>query len=394
MDTLNAPGISVKPRVLIADDSRIVRASLIKHIEGMFEFREAVDGEDAWETLLLDRNIRVVITDLTMPKLDGYGLLKRIRSSKIGRIREIPVIVISGSDDESEERERAKAAGATDLITKGTDTAQLLSRLDILSKLVATQHEFERSLEALVRDSDLGTIALPSTDELRAEASALLVNAIKSRKNFVLLYVCVGLRQIGMNTSAASPPAAIIDAIGQLLRRNVRQTDLVSKTGEAEFMLATGNINFDAARYFARRVCKAIAGAHLVQDNRISFVASCGLVSLSDDTVDTQNATFEALGEIARRRAMLGLGRAVTGIVGRTEEEVLQRTSHSSVPYIQADIAQAFNHSELSEAACADLATLIQWIKAGRQEEVRAHLDNLSDELKPLIELFLQQNKL
>src|ERR1700738_131995 len=87
--------IPVKPRVLIVDDSRIVRATLIKHIEGMFDYREASDGEHAWETLLLDPHIRVVITDLTMPNLDGYGLLQRIRSSKIGRIRTLPVVVVS-----------------------------------------------------------------------------------------------------------------------------------------------------------------------------------------------------------------------------------------------------------------------------------------------------------
>src|SRR5512135_1526398 len=111
-----------KPRVLIADDSRIVRATLIKHIQGMFEFREALDGEQAWETLLIDPSIRVVITDLTMPKLDGYGLLTRIRNSEISRIRDLPVVVVSGSD-EREERDRAMAAGATDLITKGIGTA-------------------------------------------------------------------------------------------------------------------------------------------------------------------------------------------------------------------------------------------------------------------------------
>ncbi|MGB6056113.1 MAG: response regulator, partial [Burkholderiaceae bacterium] len=126
--------LRVKPRVLIADDSRIVRATLIKHIDGLFEFREAVDGEQAWATLLADSGIRVLITDLMMPKLDGYGLLRRIRACAIDRIRELPVIVISGSD-QLEERERARAAGATDLITKGVATAQLLSRLDALARL-------------------------------------------------------------------------------------------------------------------------------------------------------------------------------------------------------------------------------------------------------------------
>lgn len=380
MSTLAASDVSVKPRVLIADDSRIVRASLIKHIEGMFEFREALNGEEAWEILLLDPNIRVVITDLTMPKLDGYGLLQRIRSSRISRIRDIPVVVVSGSDEQAE-RERAKAAGATDLITKGIDTAQLLSRLDVLSKLVATQREFERSLEALVRNSQAVTVDLPPADVLRTQASALLAGALKHRRNFVVLNVCVGLRHV--NPEGALPlPVGVVDAIGQLLRRNVRQTDLVAKTGTAEFTLATGSINVDAARCFARRLCKAIAGAHLVQDERVSFVASCGLVSLTDEAMDRQDLTFDTLAGIAHRRALLGLSRAVTGIVGRTEEEVLQRSRHARVAPSDAILAD-----------CPDLPTLVEWIKQGRQDEVLPYLDKLSAEVRPLVELALQRGR-
>ncbi len=381
MSTLAASDISVKPRVLIADDSRIVRASLIKHIEGMFEFREALNGEEAWKILLLDPNIRVVITDLTMPKLDGYGLLQRIRSSRISRIRDIPVVVVSGSDEQAE-RERAKAAGATDLITKGIDTAQLLSRLDVLSRLVATQREFERSLEALVRNSQVATVDLPSADVLRTQASALLAGALKNRRNFVVLNVCVGLRHANLDGAVPVLPAGVVDAIGQLLQRNVRQTDLVARTGEAEFTLATGSINFDAARCFARRVCKAIAGADLVQDERVSFVASCGLVSLTDDAMDPQDLTFDTLARIAHRRALLGLSRAVTGIVGRTEEEVLQRSRHAPV---------APSVSVLAD--CPGLPTLVEWIKQGRQDAVLPYLDKLSAEVRPLVELALQRSR-
>ncbi len=170
---------SSKPRVLIADDSRIVRATLIKHIQGMFEFREALDGEEAWETLLIDPSIRVVITDLTMPKLDGYGLLKRIRSSEITRIRTIPVVVVSGSD-EAAERNRAKSAGATDLITKGIGTAQFLSRLEILSKLAHTQKDFERSLEVLVLNApDSPPMALTASSVLEEQAEEMLATAVQ-----------------------------------------------------------------------------------------------------------------------------------------------------------------------------------------------------------------------
>jgi PleD family two-component response regulator len=318
--------ISLKPRVLIADDSRIVRATLIKHIQGMFEFREALDGEQAWETLLLDPNIRVLITDLTMPKLDGYGLLERIRGSKISRIRNMPVVVVSGSD-EQQERDRAKAAGATDLITKGIGTAQLLSRLDILSKLVNTQREYERSLEVLLHNnSDDSVLKLSSPYALQTQADAMLANAIQHNKNFVLLSMCLGCKQSGPEGATVSPPASVINAVGQLLQGTVRQTDSVAKTGDAEFTLATGSINFDSARNFAERLCRAIANANLIKDDQLSLIASCGLVSLCEIPADASSSvpTLNALWDIAHRRGALGLRRSISGVVS-TEEETAFR---------------------------------------------------------------------
>jgi two-component system, cell cycle response regulator len=387
MTTQTLMDIPVKPRVLIADDSRIVRATLIKHIEGMFEFREALDGEEAWETLLIDPNIRVVITDLTMPKLDGYGLLQRIRGSKISRIREIPVVVVSGSD-EYEERERAKAAGATDLITKGMGTAQLLSRLDILAKLEATQHAFERSLEALVSEaSDGATAQLPSAETFHAQAENLLATAVQNKRNFVLLNVCVGLKHVDLEGRAAVPPASVIDAIGQLLRRTIRQTDHVAKTGDAEFTLATGSINFDAAHSFAQRVCLAIAAANLVKDSQMSFVASCGMVALCDEEA-TGQLTIAAVRDIAHRRALLGLNNGITGVIGREEAAAFQCGAKvAALPPVST------SGDHVAARAVPDVITLVRWIKEGRQEDVLPYLTKLPTGVRALVDLALQRSK-
>ena len=48
-----------KARVLIADDSRIVRASIMQHIRDKFDVREVTDGDAAWQAILLDAAIRV-----------------------------------------------------------------------------------------------------------------------------------------------------------------------------------------------------------------------------------------------------------------------------------------------------------------------------------------------
>ncbi|HNQ76252.1 MAG TPA: response regulator, partial [Pseudothauera hydrothermalis] len=87
------------PKVLIVDDSRMVRASIVRHLRDRFQVREEVDGEAGWEALVIDPEIQLVITDIGMPRLDGYGLLERIRSSKLSRVRDLPVVVISGEED-------------------------------------------------------------------------------------------------------------------------------------------------------------------------------------------------------------------------------------------------------------------------------------------------------
>jgi two-component system cell cycle response regulator len=381
--------LSLKPRILIADDSRIVRATLIKHIEGMFEFREALDGEQAWEMLLIDPSIRVVISDLTMPKLDGYGLLKRIRSSKIGRIRSMPVVVVSGSDEQAE-RDRAKAAGATDLITKGIGTGQLLSRLDILSKLVSTQHEFERGLEALVQQVDKGGdhVALQPVAEWEEQAEGMRAHALRQTRNFVVLNACVGLKHLELDAYPALPPASVVNAIGQLLHRTVRQTDCVAQTGEIEFTIATGSIHFDSARHFAERVCRAIAHANLIKDGQMALIASCGVVSISEYAGEIAEGSLAKLRIAARERALLGLQNAITGVIGPQEELLLKQGGHLPDMDVNTVLPQQ-GKTDLS----IDLATLLRWIKEGKEDQVLGHIGKLSTELKPLVDLLLKQYK-
>lgn len=57
------------PRILIVDESRMVRAMLIRHIRDQYDFREEADGEAAWQVLVLDHSIELVICSLSLPVL-------------------------------------------------------------------------------------------------------------------------------------------------------------------------------------------------------------------------------------------------------------------------------------------------------------------------------------
>ncbi|MGZ5818550.1 MAG: response regulator, partial [Burkholderiaceae bacterium] len=334
-----------------------------------------------------------------------------IRSSEISRIRDLPVVVVSGSD-ERQERDRAMAAGATDLITKGIGTAQLLSRLDILSKLVNTQHEFEQSLEVLVRNrSDNIAIELASTQVLQEQSETMLNNAIQQSKNFFILHICVGFRHSALAGSPMRPPSTVVSAIGQLLQRTIRQTDSVAQTGKAEFTLATGSVTFDSAHNFAQRLCNAIAHANLVRDERMTFIACCGLASLSEQDANAPavSSRLNLLREMAHRRAVYGLNHGITGVIGLEEESTIknngdlaalaQPASSMTAQESKSDSTRARLPSENSDASNLnapppELATLLQWIKEGKQDQVMQHIGKLSVELQPLVDLMLRQSKL
>ena len=68
-------------RILVVDDSRLARMALASKLRGTYQVHEESDGESAWQKLLVDPSISAVISDLQMPRLDGAGLVQRVRAS-------------------------------------------------------------------------------------------------------------------------------------------------------------------------------------------------------------------------------------------------------------------------------------------------------------------------
>lgn len=123
--------MSDKPTVLIVDDSRTVRAAISRHLKEQFTILEAGDGEEGWETLQQHPEITLVISDIQMPRLDGYGFICRVRAADEEKIRNHPIVVITSAEDEIT-RERAYACGANDFILKPLEFSNLMSRLKSL----------------------------------------------------------------------------------------------------------------------------------------------------------------------------------------------------------------------------------------------------------------------
>ena len=111
-------------RILTVDDSASMRA-LLNHAlsNNGFDVVQAEDGIEALEWLAVNE-ADVVITDINMPRLDGFGLIERLRGGSRHRDRPILVLTTESSD---EKKARARQAGATGWIVKPFDTDKLIA---------------------------------------------------------------------------------------------------------------------------------------------------------------------------------------------------------------------------------------------------------------------------
>jgi two-component system cell cycle response regulator len=120
--------MSDKLRILVVDDSKVIRKAFSRILGEQYELIEAGDGEEAWDKLEGDDEICAVFTDLNMPHLDGNGLLARIRASEDESLKNIPVILVTAAEDGSENTKSALTAGATDYVLKPFDSVFLQSK--------------------------------------------------------------------------------------------------------------------------------------------------------------------------------------------------------------------------------------------------------------------------
>ncbi|MBU6266013.1 MAG: response regulator [Sphingomonadales bacterium] len=111
-------------RILTVDDSASMRALLNHALTSQgFDVAQAEDGEVALEWLALNE-VDVVITDINMPRLDGFGLIEKLRAGSRHRDRPILVLTTESSD---EKKARARSAGATGWIVKPFDPEKLVA---------------------------------------------------------------------------------------------------------------------------------------------------------------------------------------------------------------------------------------------------------------------------
>lgn len=270
-----------KQRLLIVDDSKVIRVTARKILRDHFETIEAVDGETAWETLNDDGPFSLVVSDLTMPRLDGFGLLERIRTCQRPDIRDVPVIIITGANDSEATKLRASQAGATDFIGKPFDSVHLLARTQA--------HASAHVLTATLREETFRLEENSATDPLTGLANELafmdrayqqLSYAIRHKTTLSVFLIEIDGYPEHEQRFGKPASEAIVRSIADNLNYEIRQEDVVARTGTARFSLLLPGMNMAGIRNLSERISRSISTSPVKHGgNSIRLSVSIGVAT-------------------------------------------------------------------------------------------------------------------
>jgi diguanylate cyclase (GGDEF)-like protein len=320
-----------QPKILIVDDSKVIRWAAAKILDKEHSILEACNGQEGWDILQKEQDIGVVFTDLQMPEMDGYKLLEMIRSSDDPRLMNMPVVVITSQDDDDNARERILDQGATDFISKPFDSLTLKSRAAAYLSYGKQVAELEEQVET---DKLTG---LANKNFFYVHGEKALALASRHETNLTIAFIELEhfagiIEKFGKNVAAQ-----VVIKIGKQLSADLRKEDLAARVETARFALALPMTNRVGGLRAVARLCQEVAALPLkVGGQPVPLNISAGITS-ADGQGDLD---FEAIAEQAIEALGIASSSGGNSIVNAAE----------GVPHQLDEITTEFIESQEAEA--------------------------------------------
>ncbi len=274
--------------ILIVDDepgTRLLTAAAVERLG--HTARQAGDGEEGLRRFAQERP-EVVITDWSMPGLDGTQLVQRIRADPAPGYTY--VILLSGRADEGAAREAARA-GADEVLAKPLDAAVLERGLIAAERLVALHRQM---LAASTHDPETGAFSRARMDE---DLDALCARVTRYGHVY-----CLAMFDVA--------PEAAAGAAGRALLHGIRSGDALYRSARSRFVALLPEQKLDTAGFAGERLrvrAEAAAGA--------GATVSCGIVTSAGSECDPGDLLARAAEAVAAASAAGG------GVVGQASQE-------------------------------------------------------------------------
>jgi diguanylate cyclase (GGDEF)-like protein len=278
-------------RILVVDGSRVVRATLAKHLGDSFELLQESNGESAWQTLLLDGRVDAVVSGISPPKLEARELLGRIRASAVRRVRDVPFVLIVSDLENPAVADLPNWPGVAGCISKSMDKATLLA-------------ELARLIDPVPDPVDVPAPRLLGRKEFAAAVASLSFSEKDEQQTCMIVFGIDHLDEL-VSRFGKAVPEMLTSRLADLLSAKVDSLDQFGQAEGKHLAIISHGVDLRHGSRFAKRVCKSLASGQItIQGQKIKLTASAGVASTSEDKV-ARGAELLALAQQRLAQAQL-----------------------------------------------------------------------------------------
>jgi diguanylate cyclase (GGDEF)-like protein len=272
--------------ILVVDDSRLVRAMIARCLQQAgYGVREAENGAEALRMLATD-NFDVVITDLRMPELDGFGVLSAVK--RLAPL--VEVIILTGTHAQDMNcAVRALRLGAHDYLTKPPARAEEV--IMTVERAIEKKRLKEANLR-LLRELEMQsrTDVLTGLPNRRAFEAAVAQETARARRHgHALGVVALDIDHFKQVNDSHGHQAGdrVLQAFAQTVSAALREGDVLYRFGGEEFVVILAHTDLGGAVKVAERLVSAVAATSIaIGAASVQVTTSAGAACLCDSDAD------------------------------------------------------------------------------------------------------------
>ena len=291
------------PRILLVDDSPSNIRTLIQFLREDYKILVATSGPVALELALRERP-DLILLDVVMPEMDGYQVCARLKEDP--RTRQVPVIFVTGQDEEGEEL-KGFDLGAVDYITKPFS-------LSIVRARVKTQLELKRCRDELEQQSMTdGLTGVPNRRHLQKFLDLLWSQAQRLGGPVSLILIDLDhFKAYNDHYGHLAGDDCLRQVAKALERSTQRKTDLIARFGGEEFLFVLPGTDLEGAGRIAellRASVEALAIPHEDSDAASRVTISLGVAAMIPTAEDRPDQLLDRADQALYESKRLGRNR-------------------------------------------------------------------------------------